>query len=875
MFNISRFTSCLLLIAGLSLSNLPASGAESENVVLVIPHTHWEGAVFKTREEYLGVGLPNILKALYLLKKYPNYRFVLDQMCYVRPFIERYPAEAAVFRELLSQGRLQIAGGTDTMHDTNIPSGESIVRQYLVSKSYFRDKLGYDVTTGWGLDTFGHNAQMPQILKLAGMKSYWFQRGVPGIDTPSEFLWQGLDGTQMPAFWLPIGYGALHNVPSNDMEFGRKVRGVFDSLTPFTRGPERVMMAGADVSEPEEQLPLMIDRFNQSGHPPFTLRLALPSDYEALVARRPARPIIRGELNPVFQGVYSTRIEVKQAMRDMERLLTTAEKLSVIAATLGEPSDRDMIDRAWEPVLFNEAHDLSSGVMVDKVYDDSMQRYHQARRLAEEVVRNKAECITSRANTEGKGVPIAVFNTLGWPRTDVAEVNVGFSDAGVQTFALLDSEGKSLPVQYLSTLRNDDGGIRQARIAFLAQNVPAMGYAIYHAVPNATGRPSSQIQQHRSMHEDVGSIENEFYRATFNLWTGEMTSLILKENQWEVLDGPGNIIAREHDGGDFWELYGTLNGARLTAMKKEIPPPRAAYTQWSNEFVGGSGVTSSGPVFSEFRITHPLGKNQFATRVRMYNGLRRVDISTDVLNQEEFVRYRVVFPTSVHNGKSVHEIPFGAIERPARQEFPAQNWVDHGDAERGIALLNRGLPGNNVADGKMMLSLMRSTRLISYGYIGGFEPGVGSDTALGIGNKYTLDYAILPHRGDWRDAKPWLAGLEFNNPLIAMPVAAHGGELPANWGLLESPQSNVVVSALKPAKDGATVMRVYEAAGQPVHGASIKFRARVSQLQETNLMEDALADLKSQSDGFTFDLKPFEIRTFKFAVKPAIAAGPK
>ncbi len=187
--------------------------------VLVIPHTHWEGAVFKTREEYLEIGLPHILKALYLLKKYPEYRFVLDQMCYVRPFLERYPSEAAAFREFLAQGRLQIAGGTDTMHDNNIPSGESIVRQYLLGKSFFREKLGYDVTTGWALDTFGHNAQMPQILKLAGMKSYWFQRGVPGADTPSEFLWQGIDGTQIPAFWLPIGYGTLHDIPSSDIEF--------------------------------------------------------------------------------------------------------------------------------------------------------------------------------------------------------------------------------------------------------------------------------------------------------------------------------------------------------------------------------------------------------------------------------------------------------------------------------------------------------------------------------------------------------------------------------------------------------------------------------------------------------------------------------
>src|SRR5579871_5669111 len=149
--------------------NLAALAADRD-LVFVIPHTHWEGAVFKTREEYLEIGLPNILKALRLMKQYPEYRFVLDQMCYVKPFLDRYPDQAAAFRAMLEAHQLEIAGGTDTMHDNNIPSGESIARQYLLGKQFFRDRLGYDVKTGWGLDTFGHNAQMPQILKLAGME---------------------------------------------------------------------------------------------------------------------------------------------------------------------------------------------------------------------------------------------------------------------------------------------------------------------------------------------------------------------------------------------------------------------------------------------------------------------------------------------------------------------------------------------------------------------------------------------------------------------------------------------------------------------------------------------------------------------------------
>ena len=78
-----------------------------------------------------------------------------------------------------------------------------------------------------------------------------------------------------------------------------------------------------------------------------------------------------------------------------------------------------------------------------------------------------------------------------------------------------------------------------------------------------------------------------------------MKSLVLKDSKWEALASSGNVVAREYDGGDFWELYGTLNGADFTRMKKEILAPRPAYTQWSSDSVGGSGMTDSGSVFSE------------------------------------------------------------------------------------------------------------------------------------------------------------------------------------------------------------------------------------------------------------------------------------
>ncbi|MGH7870565.1 MAG: hypothetical protein ACREP9_23685, partial [Candidatus Dormibacteraceae bacterium] len=222
--------------------------------------------------------MPHILTVLGLLSKYPDYRFVLDQVAYVRPFLERYPEDAPEFRKFVKEGRLQIVGGNDVMLDVNIPSGESWIRQVLYGKGYYKRELGVNVTVGWALDTFGHHAQMPQLLKLAGYKSYWFQRGVPGNDTPSEFLWQGLDGTKIPAFWLPLGYGLFYPSPKNRFEFDGYARGIWTALGGHSHWPNRVALAGADVVNPEAVLPVMVHDFDSKGDEPFTIRFGVPTD---------------------------------------------------------------------------------------------------------------------------------------------------------------------------------------------------------------------------------------------------------------------------------------------------------------------------------------------------------------------------------------------------------------------------------------------------------------------------------------------------------------------------------------------------------------------------------------------------------------------
>src|SRR5262249_47842116 len=211
---------------------------------------------------------------------------------------------------------------------------------------------------------------------------------------------------------------------------------------------------------------------------------------------------------------------------------------------------------------------------------------------------------------------------------------------------------------------------------------------------------------------------------------------------------------------------------------------------------------------------------------------RRIEMHTTLVNNEKFVRFQALFPTTINAGKNFHAIPFGASERPAGIEFPAQDWVDYGDGPRGLAILNQGLPGNVETDGTLMVSLLRSHTLGAYGFGGGYEPGMSSDSGLQLGKERTLHYALVPHTGDWRDAGVYRDGMEFNNPLVCYKVRPHAGPLPKRWGLVEVSHPNIVVSALKPGRDGKIILRLYEASGRPAARVKLTLRPKVLSVRE-------------------------------------------
>jgi alpha-mannosidase len=364
---------------------------------------------------------------------------------------------------------------------------------------------------------------MPQLLRLGGYKSFWTQRGVAEPNTPSEFLWEGIDGSQIPAFWLPHSYAVTYGSPTDLPAFTSFFKQRFDGLGPFSRGLGRVGLAGADVCQPEEHVPALVEQFNRQADAPFELRLAVPADFETCVAQRPDRPVVRGDFNPIFQGTYSTRIELKQRTREIERLLTTAEKLGVLLRWLARPADDEVLWRAWEPLLFNQAHDLMSGVMTDRVYEDTLRGYDFSHRIGNDEVQSRLRAAATAIDTQGEGIPLVVWNMLGWPRTDLAVAQVGISEAGVMDLGLVGLDGQAVPVQLLRTERSGHGSLLRADVAFVARDVPALGYSVYRLLPLGTAAAASVAQPN-----DESVLENEFYRVEFDPASGAMTRLLAK-----------------------------------------------------------------------------------------------------------------------------------------------------------------------------------------------------------------------------------------------------------------------------------------------------------------------------------------------------------
>ncbi|HTE18345.1 MAG TPA: glycoside hydrolase family 38 C-terminal domain-containing protein, partial [Armatimonadota bacterium] len=676
--------------------------------------------------------------------------------------------------------------------------------------------------------------------------------------------------------WMRSSYTLLFPAPTNLHEFKKFADTRLRQLKQHALTPHLLAVSGADLSHVQPHVSRVFAEYNRT-YDDVEFVISTPSDYFRRVKGLADFPTWQGDLNPVFQGTYSARIAIKQWNRRMETLLAEAEWLDALSTLLGQASSRARLAEAWEGVLFNQFHDIICGSQVDKVYANVIDRYKASHETTSRCRGTALEAVIDEIDTSGEGVPVVVFNPLNWERTDALECHVGFSEHDVYEVEVRSSTGERVPHDLLRVERYETGGIKRVTLLFIARNVPALGYEVYRVLreegePEASTLSSNQPEVFMAdVHRDV--LENEFFRVELDAWNGAIRSLIDKTTGWEVIPAErpyGNTVVRELDNGNFWEYNGHCKGDAFHPMNRDHPLPEENSNRATfSHHYGGDARVRNGAARIEYNVNFAFAGGYFATRVRLYAGVPRVDIQTTLINQAERVRYRMALPTTLAEGTITQEIPFGALERPSG-EFPAQNWMDYGDGGKGIALLNRGLPGNNVDRGVLLLSLLKCTSLAEgYGEVGGFSKSTRTSDGYELGVTHTFDYALAPHAGDWREAQVYRRGQEFNRPLFCAKAVARRGRLAPRLSLFTLSAENVVVTAVKAGDDGV-VVRLYEAEGRPTEAVTLTAAVEIRAVTETDLIEKPQDAHRVDGNGrsFTFSLGAFEIRTFRLLLEP-------
>jgi alpha-mannosidase len=761
----------------------------------------------------------------------------------------------------VKEGRWEIVGGMWVEPDLNMPDGESLVRQILVGKRYFQQKFGVDTRIGWNPDSFGYSWQLPQIYKKSGMDYFVTQKLLWAHEFTTFpyklFWWESPDGSRLLTYfphdyagginaeslakdlsvWMPSIYGSQLKQPEMMHLYGVGDHG---------GGPTRTMLDNANrIMSPKTVFPKL----------EFSTATSFFNDLETKLPGMKV-PEWKGELYFQYhRGVLTTQAETKRRIRRSEEAMLSAEKFSSLALLYGHPYPREEFQLAWKDLLFDHFHDIMPGSGIAVNYLDAKRNLENVQRMSAEISRVALSEISAHINTQGGGVPVVVYNSLSWPRTDVIKIEAQLP-APAQQVEVVDSAGQ----RALSQLLSLDPETHRARLLLLA-SVPSLGYKTYF-VRSASGKAAAAGPKLKA---SADTLENEFVRVRIDSATGCMTSLFDKRSQREAL-----APAETDSGGPKDRICGNLLQAFVDKPKQwDAWNIDADFEKqhWDLDRADEVKLVESGPLRAVIRVKNHFQKSTFVRDITVYAGVPRVDVKTHADWHEKHILLKVAFPVSAHNDKATFEIPFGSIQRPttrntpaeqAQFEVPAERWADISDGKHGFSLLNDCKYGYDAKGNVLRLSLLRSPEW----------PDPHADEG-----QHEFTYSLYPHDGSWQDAQTIRRGYELNYKLVAFATETHDGALPSEHAFLEVQPDNVIVTAVKKAEDDESlVVRFYEWAGK---GTDVKLQLPpgAQQASDADLMERSRSSLVLRNDVVTVRTAPFEIKTVLVRFTPHHTPG--
>ncbi|MEO6962833.1 MAG: glycoside hydrolase family 38 C-terminal domain-containing protein [Puia sp.] len=815
------------------------------------------------------------------MEKFPDYTFTFLQVPAIEPLEKLYPELFYKLRYYVhnkeaigaglpnpgaggDSGRLAIGSGLWCEADGALPCGESLVRQCLYGKRYYKNQFGIDVKTAWFQDAWTHPWTYPQILKKSGIESYMFTR--PRIMGEERmFWWESADGSRVFAY-KPLVSWDNYNLPSKEsidkylMELNRKY-GVHDGITLIGVGNHGGGAIRADVermkSVMQERNLVTPDKMKQA-----QIAFSTPKQFTSEIFKNPGDfPVIKYELKPTIRGAYTSVGEIKKGNRYSENLLMTLEKYSSIASALGANvyPGKSIYD-SWKKLMINQYHDPISGTDINPSIDDVLLRYKQIKDTASSLLNLQVSSIAGRINTHGEGSAIIVFNPLSWERTDLVEVELELHDS-LNHFSIVDENNQKIPIQIINHTFNH--GVSKISVIFIAKNIPSMGYSTY--------RLKSEKRQQLSKNISNTSrfvFENEFFRLKIDSLTGCLIGLTDKLKNQEIIasNSSGNIIQIIDDFGDSEGFLlspegnsesNKLTGAELNLTDVEEITANGEFNKWTGAELNLTDVEEikvleNGPVRTTLQIKRKYNLSRFIQRIYLYNGINRIDFELVVDWQGKNKMVKVAFPLNLQNDSATYDIPYGTIKRPSQgEEQVGQKWVDISDEHYGVSLLNDSRYGYDVTKNTIRLSLLRSP-----------DHPVEATDEKGI---HQIKYSLYPHQGNWQTANTMRKGYEFNYPLIAINESSHNGPLSAKHSFIEISPENLIVTTLKKAEDSDDlILRFFETTGnESIAKVKLSKFIGINAVHKTDLMENELEDIPVSKNLFEVKVGKYSIESFK------------
>ncbi|MDR3707550.1 MAG: glycoside hydrolase family 38 C-terminal domain-containing protein [Capsulimonadaceae bacterium] len=627
---------------------LSKQGGDAALQISAIGHAHVDLAWLWPIRETIRKGARTFATALQLMDRYPDYVFGASQPQLFLWMKEYYPHLYSRIQKRVAEGRLECQGGMWVEPDANIPSGESLVRQILYGKRFFREEFGKEIDNLWLPDVFGYSGSIPQILRKSGIKYFMTQKlSWSEVNTHPHhtFHWEGIDGSSVLVHMPPED---TYNSPAAPRSIAKSENQYFEKAV-----SDRCLIVfgiGDGGGGPGEEHLERLDREkNLLGLAPVTQEPA--SVFFAKLDQPDNRyPTWAGELYlEKHQGTLTSQARNKRYNRKMEIALHNLEYAAAQAARVtGKPYPAGEIDEIWREVLLYQFHDILPGSSITRVYDESRARYEE--------LLGQVEHMTADAEREWLGVPagenvLAAVNTLAWERT-----------------AWVSAAGK-----------------------WVLATVPPLAASAIVVEPDALVSPSATSRR----------IENELLRLEFTE-AGNLFSIYDKENRREILRANefGNAFTVYHDHGDAWDFaadYESVVAGTFICQSSEafVDGPRAGVVHVRR--FGDSTMTQT------IRLTSGSRRVDFETHVdwREADKMLRVRFPVAVAANEALCEIQfghIARPT--HPNTSWDEAKF---------EVCGQKWVDLSEQDYGVALLNDCKYGHRTLGGNLDLNLLRAT----------------------------------------------------------------------------------------------------------------------------------------------------------------------